>query len=402
MFGTKLDLVVLAPENALGAESFAAFRPLGVHVHRIPASPAPIPKHWSAQFYKLYAFRLTMYERVLLVDADTLATTNVDDVFEQCGDADVCASKNPGRLPTSRMQATIGVEKYANGGMFVLTPNVGMFDDMYRLVEESGTCCKWAFEQDFFNWYFWGKRGMFAGRTVRLLPWGHYNTYPATHLVHFIRGKPWHWWAYPVPFPFAPTGHVWGAVSSLQWAYVRGTLPAGALGGFGNLGFLAHALFPVLVVWGSTTGTRPGKRGHRRVPVGAASAGLLALWALIFACGGRGCDMEWVPGSMPPQLAWALVASLSASVVVVVVAAGRNGRSAWWMFGELVVVFLGSVGGVAVLRFLSYAPASSGGKAWTVAALAHLYVVERIVQRHGGGCRGEGRGRGAGLLPKHA
>ena len=102
----------------------------------------------------------------------------------------------------------------------------------------------------FFNWYFWIYK-IREQHMIHILRSGHYNTYPASHLIHFVKGKPWFWWAYPIPVLGAPIGHVWAAaegVSSLQWVYIRGTLVAGFFGGIGTRSFLSLTLFPVVSI----------------------------------------------------------------------------------------------------------------------------------------------------------
>jgi hypothetical protein len=379
MYGTKVDLVVLVPDDPsmISAESRAAFLPLKVRVHTFPTDV--FPATWSPQFYKFHAFQLTEYKQVLMVDADTLAVTNIDDVFETCTSlgADVCASKNPGSSPTSRLQAETGMRRYFNGGMLVFRPDLAVFDDMVAHVDASGTCCKWAFEQDFFNWYMWGKHGLFAAKTVVLLPWGHFNAYPATHLIHFVRGKPWYWWAYPLPFPGTPTGHVWGAVSSFQWAYVRATLPLGStfFGGFFSGVFLRGMVFPIVILCAFL---RHAEIVVRRAHLGKRMAmATLGLWALLFACAGRDCSLGLVPDRTPPQLAWLIVAALTGTTAWVAVAAGGGGtvrghtrvvvvsrRGIVEFAGGTGVLVIVGVSFLAVVRF--FHPALRPWKAWCV------------------------------------
>ena len=124
LYGTYLDLVLLVPSTHVGTESLPkhfrapelaqsnldAFKPLGVIIKRFDPSEmyremSLSNKVWSFQFYKLYAWTLLEYERVLMLDADTLAVTNIDDVFDACPRNMVCGTKNPGRIPTSKLQA---------------------------------------------------------------------------------------------------------------------------------------------------------------------------------------------------------------------------------------------------------------------------------------------------------
>ena len=103
LYGTYLDLVLLVPSTHVGTESLPkhfrapelaqsnldAFKPLGVIIKRFDPSEmyremSLSNKVWSFQFYKLYAWTLLEYERVLMLDADTLAVTNIDDVFDAC------------------------------------------------------------------------------------------------------------------------------------------------------------------------------------------------------------------------------------------------------------------------------------------------------------------------------
>ena len=355
LYGTYLDLVLLVPSTHVGTESLPkhfrapelaqsnldAFKPLGVIIKRFDPSEmyremSLSNKVWSFQFYKLYAWTLLEYERVLMLDADTLAVTNIDDVFDACPRNMVCGTKNPGRIPTSKLQARIGMKNYINGGFIILSPDRQMFVDMLISVKMSNTCCHWAFEQDFFNWYFWIYK-IREQQMIHILRSGHYNTYPASHLIHFVKGKPWFWWAYPIPVLGAPIGHVWAAaegVSSLQWVYIRGTLVAGFFGGIGTRSFLSLTLFPVV----STAYMLLSNHKHdpaviavrREVAHGAARLNFnsaekkyfinfvvcsLIKWIMVFACVGRDCYIKFnlIPSRLQPGLAWIVISLLSST-----------------------------------------------------------------------------------------
>lgn len=355
LYGTYLDLVLLVPSTQVTTESMPqhfrvpqleqrnleAFAPLGVMVKRF--DPSLMYKEmslsntvWSFQFYKLYAWTLLEYERILMLDADTLAVTNIDDVFDACPGNMVCGTKNPGRIPTSKLQAKIGMKNYINGGFIILSPDRQMFLDMLTSVKVSNTCCHWAFEQDFFNWYFWNHKNR-EQRIIHLLKSGHYNTYPASHLIHFVKGKPWFWWAYPIPVLGAPIGHVWAAaegVSSLQWVYIRGTLAAGFLGGIGTKSFLALIFFPIVsTAYMLLTNERlkPAAIAVRReVANDAARLNFnsaeqkyfknlvvcsLVQWVMVFACVGRDCYIKFnvIPSRLHPGLAWIVISLLSST-----------------------------------------------------------------------------------------
>jgi hypothetical protein len=200
-YGTKLDLLILSPTRWISSEKLQAFETLGVTIKHFEHA---LPKIWSRQFFKLYAWNLVKYNRILLLDADTLAVTNVDDVFNMCDDTSdngnikkidkICGIKNPSMKPSSIMEAKMwDTRNYINGGMILLSPNLDLFHDMIKHVNISGMCCKFAFEQDFLNWYFSFKGD--ESKELYVLPLGrHYNNYPATHLIHYCHGgKPWYW-----------------------------------------------------------------------------------------------------------------------------------------------------------------------------------------------------------------
>ena len=374
LYGTHLDLIVLVPKTSdttdvknnyfdnttplLSPQNLKAFETLDVKIKKI--NPVEINRerlksnnqNWSKQFLKLYAWTLIDYEKILLLDADTLAVTNIDDIFESCPGDRVCGTKNSGRIPTSRLQGKIGMSRYINGGFILLKPDMRLFDNMVNSIEKSNTCCRWAFEQDFFNWYFWGYNSKDGdddrvnNKEITVLKSGHYNTYPASHLMHFVKGKPWYWWAYPIPIIGAPVGHVWAAaegISSLKWVYTRSTLPQGFLGGYGTKPFLTLAFYPLLVVLYVVSRSNMGKvskfsrdrhadaankrrnNSSNRKSEDITNINItyeyfkyfcicnLILWILIFVCVGRSCilNMTIVPNRLQPHLAWSLIGMLS-------------------------------------------------------------------------------------------
>jgi hypothetical protein len=384
LYGTHLDLIVLVPTTSdttdvknnyfdnttplLSSQNLKAFETLDVKIKKI--DPIEINRerlksnnqNWSKQFLKLYAWTLIDYEKILLLDADTLAVTNIDDIFESCPGDRVCGTKNPGRIPTSRLQGKIGMSRYINGGFILLKPDMRLFDDMVNSIEKSKTCCRWAFEQDFFNWYFWGYNSKdgdddHVNKEITVLKSGHYNTYPASHLIHFVKGKPWYWWAYPIPVIGAPIGHVWAAaegVSSIQWVYIRGTMPQGFLGGYGTQPFLLLTLYPLIVVFyimhcvpvTAITSIKSNKtkdvvhhdwrvknsfiQDQRTKQLGTSNRASTSsstrteyfkyfcicnfiVWFLIFVCVGRDCfiNLTIVPNRLQPHLAWSFIALLS-------------------------------------------------------------------------------------------
>ena len=101
------------------------------------------------------------YDEILLLDSDTLAVTNIDDIFEKCKkyshtlNDKICGFKNPSVRPSSRLEAEMwNVGNYINAGVLILSPSLTIFYDMMKKVGKSEMCCKFAFEQDFLNWYF--------------------------------------------------------------------------------------------------------------------------------------------------------------------------------------------------------------------------------------------------------
>ena len=241
LYGTSHDIVVLVTSTGkfqVGQEGIDALEMLGARITRIKDVHSILGlsregsseinnskgEYVSSMFLKLEAWKLTMYKRVLLVDADTVANTNVDTLLlaADCADVDLCTSgAHTTSVATSHVAQEVGPRNYFNGGFLHLKPSMEMFKKLVGYARSTPYLSKWAYEQDFLNLMV--HKGVLSHRQIR--PVGHYNKFPATKWIHFTSGKPWSWRSYPVHVPWTPRRKYWGIVRSWQWINIRYTLP---------------------------------------------------------------------------------------------------------------------------------------------------------------------------------
>jgi lipopolysaccharide biosynthesis glycosyltransferase len=245
LYGTAHDVhVLVCTQGALrvGQEGIDALEMLGARITKIPdvytvldlprpSNEPPVqqqqqqqPREISSMFLKLEAWKLTEYQRVLLVDADTVANTNIDALLlaADCMAVDLCtAGAHRTSVATSRVAQNLGPMHYFNAGFLHLKPSIDTFNALVVHARGTPYLRQWAYEQDFLNLMV--SHGVLSHRQIR--PVGHLNKFPATQWVHFTSGKPWGWRSYPVHVPWTPRRKYWGIVRSWQWMSMRYTLP---------------------------------------------------------------------------------------------------------------------------------------------------------------------------------
>eukprot|EP00117_Sycon_ciliatum_P006085 scpid81710/ scgid9770/ Glycogenin-1 len=73
---------------------------------------------------KLYAWKLTMYQKCVFLDADTLVLQNIDDLFTR---------------PEPSAAPDVGWPDCFNSGVLVLVPSLKTYDELIRLLAQKGT-----------------------------------------------------------------------------------------------------------------------------------------------------------------------------------------------------------------------------------------------------------------------
>ena len=400
-YGTKVELGVLVPNTSTSfgvtKEKLKAFKAFNA---KIKYYEQDFPKDWSSQFFKLYAWKLVEYDEILLLDSDTLAVSNIDDIFEKCKayshtlNGKICGFKNPSVRPSSLVEAEMWhAGNYINAGVLILKPSLAIFYDMMEKVGISGMCCKFAFEQDFLNWYFTTAQ---AKSLIALPLQFYYNNNPATHLIHYCHGgKPWYWWAYPIPVIGTPLGSGWAATSSAQWAYFRASLPHGLCYGFLTPLFLSLAAYPIAVLLSimayiyvkrSEFFERSREKGalsvSMNVPYGIVS--IFVLWVLFFSSVGREGDLGLIPGRLSPHLAWTLVTlTISSTLTLVFFTSGDPSfrwNETWNYFVGIQLFALSFLCLVVPLRFFNIVTVKSRNLVWLVFGLS-LCVLTKLLSR---------------------
>eukprot|EP00949_MAST-11_sp_MAST-11-sp1_P001678 g1678.t1 len=218
LHGTESGVLVLCT-SSVSQRRRNALAALGAEVVMIDYFEKKLDPSWSRMFLKLAVWDFfESHSQICLLDADTLAVTNIDSLFDECGnDRFICASKNPGG-PASETATRVGAHRYFNGGLFCIRPRQHQAQALLDICNGTSYVHQWAYEQDFLNAY--GYEHLRAGEVRLLRPRGHYNSYPATKLVHFLRGKPWFWYTLPLPYPTVAIRKAWGAaVSFRKWRW---------------------------------------------------------------------------------------------------------------------------------------------------------------------------------------
>jgi glycogenin glucosyltransferase len=156
----------------VGTEARDRLRVQGWAVRDVEAIANPSPQNelftrFDSVFTKLRAWELVEFERVVLLDADTLVLRNVDDLFERPGFAAAPDFFMPDRF---------------NSGVMVLAPSFETFDQMVHALSIAGSYD--GGDQGFLNSFYpeW-----YAMPVENRLPVG-YNT--PSFIFQFLRGHP--------------------------------------------------------------------------------------------------------------------------------------------------------------------------------------------------------------------
>jgi alpha-N-acetylglucosamine transferase len=167
---------------------------------------------------KLAVWRLTEFERLVVLDADMLVTQDMDELFDLALDDDEIAAChacrcNPNRIPTypaswtpagcaytavaaSGDGAQAVTDPYFNGGTLVLRPDQRIFDDLMAELAGVEDLTRYVFaEQDFLNEHFRGRWVAlpYVYNALKTLPLQHPGLWDdeAVKNIHFILDKPW-------------------------------------------------------------------------------------------------------------------------------------------------------------------------------------------------------------------
>ncbi len=195
---------------------------------------------------KLAAWRLTEFERVVVLDADMLVTRNMDELLSLVlvdGAIAACHACrcNPNRIASYPASWTPQncfythcrgvdhtsepelVDNYLNGGLLVLTPDEAVFADLMQTLARVGDLSRYTFaEQDFLNEYYrrrWHPLP-YIYNALKTLPFQHPSLWDdsAVKNIHYIIDKPWE--------KALDLGDPYFAVNKLWWD-VAATVPAG-------------------------------------------------------------------------------------------------------------------------------------------------------------------------------
>lgn len=233
--GSAYPLVV-AVTAGIGAQERAVLEADGCLLREVDPLRPPIglrESYANARFAevwtKLGVWRLTEFERLVVLDADMLVTQNMDELFDLALDDDEIAAChacrcNPNRIasyppswtpagcaytylsgtdlsgtylsgPRLEPEVEIG-DPYFNGGTLVLRPDLAVFDALVDELAAVDDLSHYVFaEQDFLNEHFRGRWVAlpYVYNALKTLPFQHPDLWDAAAVknLHFIIDKPW-------------------------------------------------------------------------------------------------------------------------------------------------------------------------------------------------------------------
>lgn len=131
------------------------------------AGPRPLYPRFDEAYIKLRAWQLEEFDKVVLLDADTLVVRNIDDLFD--------------RPPLAAAPDFLMPDRF-NSGVMVLQPSTKTFAEMLAALDHAGSYD--GGDQGFLNAFF---HDWYAAPVAHRLPAG----YNLMHfIVQFLRGHP--------------------------------------------------------------------------------------------------------------------------------------------------------------------------------------------------------------------
>ena len=223
--GSAYPLVV-AVTDGIGPDDRALLEADGCLLREVEPlrPPSGLPDSYAnARFAevwtKLGVWRLTEFERLVVLDADMLVTQDMDELFDLALDDDEIAAChacrcNPNRIatypaswtpagcaytylagadPASEVEVS---DPYFNGGILVIRPDQAVFDALVGELAAVDDLSRYVFaEQDFLNEHFRGRWVAlpYVYNALKTLPFQHPDLWDpaAVKNIHFIIDKPW-------------------------------------------------------------------------------------------------------------------------------------------------------------------------------------------------------------------
>ena len=247
--GSAYPLVVVVTD-AVGADDRAVLEADGCLLREVEPLRPPCglrDRYANARFAevwtKLNVWRLTEFERLVVLDADMLVVQDMDELFalpladDQVAACHACRC-NPNRIATypaswtpehcaythleAGDEATAAADPYVNGGTLVLRPDEAVFAELVTALAAVSDLTRYVFaEQDFLNEHFRGRWVVlpYVYNALKTLPFQHPLLWDpaAVKNLHFIIDKPWE-------RPFDPTSRY--ADLERRWWDVAGDLVA--------------------------------------------------------------------------------------------------------------------------------------------------------------------------------
>eukprot|EP01117_Protostelium_nocturnum_P004608 TRINITY_DN1667_c0_g1_i2.p1 TRINITY_DN1667_c0_g1~~TRINITY_DN1667_c0_g1_i2.p1 ORF type:complete len:497 (-),score=84.89 TRINITY_DN1667_c0_g1_i2:58-1548(-) len=257
----------------------------GDHAHR---GGKTVQQRWRKNLTKLWLWKMTQFEKVVYLDADTLVVQNIDHLFACKGP--ICAGINtpiPDKFNTGLMVFKPDDDVFE--GMVAEWKHIGFFEDV---------------EQGLLNHYY----PLSNFDRDQILPFK-YNafaycedknvleTIDDVYVIHFVRFKPWQWASYPA----GDLGFVWRQYYEALSPDFKENIEWKVYG----LAFFPLAL--VLIFYLGIDHKSVGNRILKRVRIHWMSNLGYLLFAFGFEATGHFISYQMIPYITDPLLAWIIV-----------------------------------------------------------------------------------------------
>lgn len=121
-------------------------------VNDIKSPSEKIKKQFQKNFIKLHLWNMTLFESIIYLDADTIILGKIDEIFRVV-DKRIYNNKLGFEFAATPDNYGLPNDDF-NAGVFVLRPNIGVYNEMLKLYNNTDKYdIKWA-EQSFLNEYF--------------------------------------------------------------------------------------------------------------------------------------------------------------------------------------------------------------------------------------------------------
>ncbi|CAL0308571.1 unnamed protein product [Lupinus luteus] len=173
------DLLLLV-DNSIGSESIRGLKASGWKIKHIELMSKPFSKNGSYNVWnysKVLIWQLTMYDKIIFIDADVLILKNIESLFTY-----------------PQLSAASDEQKIFNSGFMIIEPSQCMFENlmqkMYKVVESSYNGGDQGFLNEIFTWWHrlsWNMNYLKHFERQRMSD----EVLEDVYAIHYLGLKPW-------------------------------------------------------------------------------------------------------------------------------------------------------------------------------------------------------------------